>query len=291
MFKFLFLALLIQPLSFAQTHHPELPPELINAPYPISRYFRTIPISEAHDFRGTPRFQFLDEKKVNILVWNIQKLKQKAWSDEFASFAQDKDLILMQEAYENEDFISVTSSFNDFRWDFAKSFEYLLYGVVTGNMVGANTQPKKVAVLHSPDNEPVLETPKATMATYYPLSQSEKRSLLVISIHGINFTTNQAFYRQLNQLFALIDNHEGPVVFAGDFNTHNKKRLNFLEKQARKRNLVNLEFKNSHLRKKFAGNILDHTFARDVEVLDSYVPSNSKGSDHPPMILTVRIIN
>lgn len=288
MFKVLLLAFLFQPFTYAQVHHPELPPELINAPYPVSRYFRRIPIEEAHSYRGIPRFQYLDENKVSILVWNIQKLKQKSWRQEFEAFSEDKDLILLQEAYENELFINSTQGLTDHRWDFAQSFEYLLYGITTGNMIGSNTQPKKTSVLHSPDKEPILEVPKATMATYYPLSSSE-HSLLVISIHGINFTTNQAFYRQINQIFTLIDKHQGPIIFAGDFNTHNKRRLSFLERESSKRNLRNLDFKNSHLRKKFSGNILDHTLARDVELIESYVPANTKGSDHPPMILTVKI--
>ncbi|HLT22942.1 MAG TPA: endonuclease/exonuclease/phosphatase family protein [Bacteriovoracaceae bacterium] len=287
MLKFLMLALIYLPTTYARVH-PELPPELINAPYPISRYFRSIPIEEAHSYRGMARFQILDSEKVNILVWNVQKLKQKGWPEEFQVFSENKDLILLQEAYENELFLNETASLNDLRWDFGKSFEYLLYGITTGNMIGANTQPKNVTVLHSPDNEPILDTPKATLATYYQLTNQEN-PLLVISIHGINFTTNKAFYRQLNQVFSLIDEHQGPVIFAGDFNTHNKKRLSFLEKESRKRKLKNLDFKNSHLRKKFSGNILDYTFARNVEIIESYVPENSKGSDHPPMILSLKI--
>lgn len=288
MVKFLLLSFLLNAVSYAQVIHPELPPELINAPYPVSRYFRSIPIEEAHSSRGMARYQLLDKEHIDILVWNVQKIKQKQWSEEFKNFSENKDLILLQEAYENEQFIEHTAQLIDHRWDFAKSFEYLLYGVTTGNMIGANTQPKNVTVLHSPDKEPILETPKATMATFYPLA-NRSDTLLVISIHGINFTTNQAFYRQLNQIFTLIDDHQGPVIFAGDFNTHNKKRLRFLEKAAKKRQLTNLEFKNSHLRKRFSGNILDYTYARDVEVKESYIPAQSKGSDHPPMILSVRI--
>lgn len=268
--------------------HPELPPELINAPYPVNRYFRNIPIEEAHSSRGLARFEYLDKNKVNVLVWNIQKLKQKSWAKEFNDFGQNKDLILFQEAYEDEQFITHTQNLNDFRWDFGKSFEYLLYGVLTGNMIGSNTQPDKVTVLHSPDFEPILDTPKTTVAAYYPITNSEEK-LLVISIHGINFTTNSAFYRQLNQVFSLIDQHTGPVIFAGDFNTHNQKRFQFLKKEADKRKLTNLDFKNSHLRKKFLGNILDYTFARNAEVIESHIPPQSKGSDHSPMILTLKI--
>lgn len=288
MLKFLFLLTSLSTLSFAQVHHPELPPELINAPFPISRYFRAIPIEKAHSFRGTPRFEYLNSEKVDILVWNIQKLKKKQWLEEFQNFSQNKDLILLQEAYENDTFIENTESLTDLRWDFAQSFEYLAYGAITGNMIGANTQPKKVAVFHSPDKEPILETPKATMASFYQLTNSNEK-LLVISIHGINFTTNQALYRQLRQIFNLIDTHKGPVIFAGDFNTHNQKRMSFLSSEAKKRNLRNLPFRDSHLRKRFSGNILDHTFARGVEVIDSYIPRNSNGSDHSPMILSVKI--
>lgn len=275
--------------TLAAAPHPELPPGFDdNGAYPASRYFRTIPLEQAHSQRGQARYQYLDKNKISLLVWNIQKLKQKDWGEEFNIFAQDKDLILFQEAYESGPFLDHTYGLNDFRWDFGQSFEYILYGILTGSMIGANTQPKMVSILHSPDLEPILDTPKATVAAYYPLSQSEEQ-LLAISIHGINFSTNQAFYRQLTQIFELIDQHSGPVIFAGDFNTHNKFRFQFLQKQAAKRNLTNLDFKNSHLRKKFRGNILDYTFARNAEVIESYIPLNSRGSDHPPMILTLKI--
>ena len=276
--------------AHAQVHHPELPPELIHAPYPVSRYFRTIPLNKAYAQRGTARFEYLNKDKVSLLIWNIQKLKQKQWEDEFNKLAEGKDLILFQEAYENKIFIEKTSALQDFTWDFAQSFEYLLYGVTTGNMIGSNTRNTNAKVLHSPDLEPVLDTPKATMATTYPIIDSDKE-LLVISIHGINFTTNNKFYRQLNQIFALIDQHDGPVIFGGDFNTHNNKRFDFMMREAKKRNLINLDFRDSYLRKKFSGNILDHTLARGVEVIDSYIPTDIQGSDHSPMVLEVKIIN
>lgn len=276
--------------SHVQAHHPELPPELINAPYPVSRYFRSIPLEKAYAQRGSARFEYLNKNKVSLLIWNIQKLKQKQWEDEFTTLAEGKDLILFQEAYENKIFVEKTSALNDFTWDFAQSFEYLLYGITTGNMIGSNTRSSNAQVLHSPDLEPILDTPKATIATTYPVVNGDQE-LLVISIHGINFTTNNAFYRQLNQIFALIDKHDGPVIFGGDFNTHNNKRFDFLMREAKKRNLINLEFRDSYLRKKFSGNILDHTLARGLEVIDSYIPKNIKGSDHAPMVLEVKIID
>lgn len=288
MSKLILIALAFVSVAYGQVHHPELPPELINAPYPISRYFRTIPIEDAHSYRGTPRFEYLDTNKIDVLVWNIQKLKQKSWGEEFRQYSYEKDLILLQEAYENDQFIQTTESFTDIRWDFAKSFEYLIYGVTTGSMTGANTQPKKVVVLHSRDKEPILETPKASVASFYQLTNSDEK-LLVISVHGINFTTNQPFYRQMKDIFELIDHHQGPVILAGDFNTHNKKRMGYLSSETRKRNLKNLEFRNSHLRKRFNGNVLDHAFARGIEVIDSFIPENSKGSDHSPMVLSLRI--
>lgn len=290
MYKFILLfSLLTTAHAQVAPRHPELPPEVDISAYPVSRYFRTVPLEKAHSKRGSARFEYLNQDKISVFIWNIQKLKQKQWNDEFDSLSKGKDLILFQEAYENDIFVEKISSLNDFTWDFGQSFEYLMYGVKTGNMIGSNTRPLSVKVLHSPDVEPVLETPKATIAAKYPILGSEKE-LLVISIHGINFTTNGAFYRQLKQIFALIDQHKGPVIFGGDFNTHNNKRFYYLMREANKRNLVNLDFRDSHLRKRFSGNILDHTLARGVQVIDSYIPRNIKGSDHPPMMLDVKII-
>ena len=43
-----------------------------------------------------------------------------------------------------------------------------------------------------------------------------------------------AYQEQLEQLFSLIENYQGPIVMAGDFNAWNEDRLNLVNNLMRK---------------------------------------------------------
>lgn len=253
----------------------------------LSRFFRKIPVSEALQTFGSARDRELKSDSIKVLVWNIKKTQEKPWKAEFSEYARGKDLFLIQEAYDIDNFLGVIKSYDGFRWDMGKSFTYSLYNNhATGTMVGSSAEPEEVIVTHTTDHEPVSNTPKSLTYARYGLEGSDK-SLLVISVHAINFTTIGPFKRNMLQARAEIEKHDGPVLFAGDFNTHHGLRTNYLMNMMKELGFTTIKFINGHQRMKFklTGHILDHGFVRGLKVKHAEVIGKSRGSDHKPMIL------
>lgn len=258
---------------------------------PLGRLFKLVPESQAHTSFGKARDSELSHDSIKVLVWNIKKTSKAPWKSEFTRYGKDRDLFLLQEAYENELFDTTLRSFDDVRWDMGISFLYRLYNdAATGSMVGSKVEPTFVEVLHTPDLEPVVATPKATTVGKYAVEGSQKE-LLVISIHGINITSFGSFTRHMAQIKALIDNHDGPVLLAGDFNTRTAARSNYLMSMTKALGMDTVEFRNGECRMKFkfTPNYLDHSFVRGLKVKDSSVDCESRGSDHKPLMLELAI--
>lgn len=264
--------------------------EALALPNPISRYFVRVPIDEAHSFTGFGKIKALDPDSIKAIVWNIKKAALDNWQKEFLSYGEDKDLFLIQEVYQTDRFNSTLEHFDHVRWDMGISFLYGMYNnTPTGSMIGSEVEPTKVSIKHSTGVEPVTLTPKAMTLAKYPI-EGEDQELLVISIHAINFTALSYFKDQVAQAMQEIERHDGPVLFAGDFNTHNPARTKYLMTEMEKYHLKPVKFKNGHLRMKFAGNYLDHGFIRGLNVKDAEVFGDSSGSDHKPMVLELAFI-
>lgn len=257
----------------------------------LSRYFRKIPVSEALTSFGSARDGELKSDSIKVLVWNIKKTQEKPWPVEFSEYARGKDLFLIQEAYDTDRFLDVIRSYDGFRWDMGKSFTYKFFNNhATGTMVGSSAEPEEVLVTHSQDNEPMTNTPKALTYARYGLDGSDK-SLLVVSVHMINFTTMGPFKRNMLQARAEIEKHDGPVIFAGDFNTHHPQRTNYLMKMMKKLKFTTVDAINNHQRMKFklTGHFLDHGFVRGLKVKYAEVIGKSKGSDHKPLVMDLAL--
>lgn len=274
-------------LFLASAGHAE-----INIPNPVSRYFRKVPIEDAHLTWGSASGSSLPSKALSVLVWNVKKGARPEFNSDFTKFGKDKDIFLVQEAFTAPFFIELLSSFRDYQWDLGISFTYRLYNDDgTGNMIGARVKPSWVKVEHTFDLEPVTETPKTTAYAKYPIEGSQKE-LLVISIHGLNFTGSKAFSRHLSQVYSNVTDHDGPVILAGDFNTRTKQRMREVQALARALGLKEVAFKNGDRRMTSVGtdNILDHAFIRGFKIKHAEVIP-SEGSDHLPMVLSLDILS
>lgn len=258
---------------------------------PLGHFYKLVPESQAHLTYGQTRDHDLDPHSIKVLVWNIKKSLMVPWKDEFMAYGKDKDLFLIQEAFENPLLTSTLNSFEDVRWDMGISFLYRIYNnAPTGNLLGSRVEPDTIQVLHTPDLEPVVQTPKATTIGKYAIEGSNK-SLLAISVHGINLTSFGAFKRHMAQAKALIEAHDGPVLFAGDFNTRTGARTNYLKEMATSLGMDEVVYKNSECRMKFklTPYYLDHTFVKGLSVKKSEVDCDSNGSDHKPMQMELAV--
>ncbi len=259
----------------------------------LGRFFRKIPVSQALTSFGEARDRELKSDSINVLVWNIKKTQMTPWKTEFSEYSKGKDLLVIQEAYDNDRFLDTIKTYEGYRWDMGRSFSYARYANrSTGTMVASTAHPEEVIVTHTPDHEPITNTPKAMTYAKYGLEGSEK-SLLVISVHAINFRELGPFKRNMLQAKAEIEKHDGPVLFAGDFNTHHKARTNYLMNLMKELKFTTIKFVNGHQRMKFklTNSILDHGFVRGLTVKSAEVLGKSRGSDHKPMVLELALEN
>jgi endonuclease/exonuclease/phosphatase (EEP) superfamily protein YafD len=229
----------------------------------------------------------LGEGPIRLLVWNMYKCRYKGWSQDFQTLINGRDLVLLQESVFHTKHDPLFQTPECFEWVMARSHRSKITlaesGVKTGSVVHSSEQ----LFFTSPDVEPIFKVPKMLLATSYPLANNSKR-LLVVNIHAVNFVSFSKYSRQIRQIAEVTENHEGPVILAGDFNTWNKLRSQSLREitsqmglqeviLARKSRLHHL---NQHL---------DHVFYRGLELQKAEVLSDINTSDHYPISAEFRL--
>lgn len=245
----------------------------------------TIPsMSKSHITIGQSQESELNPDSIKILVWNLLKAERKNWLGDFLNMSQDKDILLLQEGYLNSRTQFAFDTLNNFRFDMGVSFLYKRDdNTPTGTVVGSRVAPVDAGFVRTYDLEPFIKTPKTITHATYPIAGSNK-TLLALSIHGINFANHHTFVNQINQAVELITAHDGPIVFGGDFNTRTKKRMKHLSNVMSFLGFKEASFRNDKRMKVF-GNVLDHVFVKDLLIKDSNCLKNIKSSDHKAMVL------
>ena len=254
---------------------------LISMNADANRYFQRVPLSEAHLVFGRTMGETMNHDSIKVLIWNIKKASEPAWQTEFTKFGNNRDLFIIQEAYPNALFNLTLAALGNYQWDMGISFRYVAYDYLpTGTMIGSKELRDDFLVTHSPDYEPVTETPKAVTFSRY-------NNLLVANIHGVNFTDFKPFVRHMKQIEDEINTHEGRVIIAGDFNTRTKERIQYMYAMMKRLKMKEVIFKNAdqRMRAKFTDNILDYAFVRGLSVKEAEVIGDAKGSDHKPMLI------
>ena len=223
----------------------------------------------------------LDSDGISVVNWNIHKGGDLEWVGDIAEMNAGPDLLILQEASRHtnawQDLVPEHfSSFAEgFGWNSSPS------GVMTVSAVEPLTECEIVV------HEPWFGTRKATLVTEYGLTNSDQ-TLLVLNIHGINFTFGVSDLKnQYAQARAVIDAHDGPVLFSGDFNTWHGRRLHVLEEMVEELGLNALEYDVDH-RKRFFGSALDHIYVRGL-YSEHATTSESGASDHNPMAVQLRL--
>lgn len=225
-----------------------------------------------------PAVSELDSTNIEVLSWNIKKGQLAEWRNDLQELADGKDLIIIQEAVLSSDLIELFKE--RMHWSFSTGFK--TNKRVTGVMTFSNSEPLTQCNLSNV--EPWLGTPKATNITEYGLSSSDE-TLVVVNIHAINFTfgVNQ-FQEQIDQIYEVLADHEGPIILSGDFNTWRKKRMEILESLVVKLDLEALSLNEDH-RKSVFGHRLDHIYIRELIAKNS-TSHLVKSSDHNPITAT-----
>jgi endonuclease/exonuclease/phosphatase (EEP) superfamily protein YafD len=233
----------------------------------------------SHDAPAPKR---LDADGFRLLNWNAFKGDRADWLRAFAAYSGEQDLVTLQEAYLTDDFRAQLRQ-GGLQWDLATTF--LKQQHETGVMTLSRVTPDHVCVQRT--MEPWLSLPKSTLISRFPLKGSN-RSLLVANIHAVNFTLGTgAFHSQLKQLAHALEEHDGPIILAGDFNTWNDSRIRVLEQTLiDPLSLDKVPFDPTHLKTVFEHN-LDYVFFRGLQVVakDAH---DTTASDHNPMWVTFK---
>ena len=217
----------------------------------------------------------LDSGDIRMVNWNIQKGGDPQWTTDLATFQGDPDLMVLQEAPLNSNAWDVVSAdqYHSFSPGYRTSRS--LTGVMTVSAVKPLTQCNFVSV------EPWLRSPKATVITEYGLTDTDQ-TLVVVNIHAMNFTFGAHDFRmQIKRALSVLNNHAGPILLSGDFNTWSGKRSETLNEMTDSLGLKKLGYDEDH-RKRFLGQPLDHIYIRGLKVLEA-TTRKVDSSDHSPM--------
>ena len=224
----------------------------------------------------------LNGQGFRLLVWNIHKQGDPGWQRDLTRFATTNDVMLLQETALQPSLRSILDD-TGLHWVMASSFLYDASDI--GVLTASRIQP--VASCTQRMLEPLLRIPKSAVIAWLRVA-GVQQTLAVVNIHAINFDLFIDAYRtQLQALAEALSGHQGPIVFAGDFNTWNDARDAVVAETAARLGMIEVAFRDDQ-RAVFIGHHLDHVFVRGLEVLDvAAIPVTS--SDHSPLVLTLRV--
>ena len=223
----------------------------------------------------------LNPEDIGLFVWNIHKNKHADALDDLAAMAGDMDLVLLQEA-------SLINPPQDRLqgveyWSFAPG--YRTTESLTGVMTLSSIQPLVHCFMR--DQEPWLRSPKAISVTEFALFGLQQ-TLAVVNIHGVNFTIGVSdFEQQLAKIRMVIENHDGPVIVAGDFNTWNDKRVERLDRMSAELGMTELTFAIDNRIMPFAHTV-DRILVRGLQVIDA-TTEVVDSSDHNPLVVRLAV--
>ena len=244
--------------------------------------------------------QSLSDSSIKALVWNIHKEgNSKEWIEDFDKIYKDKkpDIIIFQEARLNTGLKQALKTGKEMGWIFSSNIEEENHDTYSGVLTASKAKPSEQRSITTEGLEPIFKTPKTALITTYKLSPSNK-SLLVVNIHGINMANLEKFKAQISKIVNTVNAHNGPLIFAGDFNTRNKDRLDFLSRELKgKLDLEVVPFKaedKKEIKRFFLSQIpLDHIFysSKDLEVKKNSpdVMETIKSSDHTALFVEFNV--
>ena len=216
-------------------------------------------------------------REFSVAVWNAQKVAGSPWRDDLNWLTDQYDLVLVQEFALANDWEA--GGFMSFAPGFGTSES--LTGVATVSRV----EPMVRCQLET--REPMLRTQKATVITSFALENGE--SLVVVNLHAVNFALGLVNFRsQFAQAVRAVTEHEGPMIFSGDFNTWRAGRSAAKAELLAELNLQPVVFATDE-RKKVFGRYLDHIYVRGLKIVEA-TTAVLEVSDHNPMFVRLEQI-
>lgn len=165
-----------------------------------------------------------------LVTWNAHKGKHERFRNDLRELVAEADplLIFLQEARAGlVDEPRLAGSF-------ARGWHYPWPGGATiGVLTLSWSVPIRLVSLHSQWREFLVSAPKVALVSEHRLADGT--SLLALNVHLLNFERWSTFMlgAQLEGLRAVMSDHAGPIVLAGDFNGWSERRLALVEQTVR----------------------------------------------------------
>lgn len=226
---------------------------------------------------------------IDVLIWNTYKGSKKGFREDALRLMKNTHLNIFQECVQKKEFDEVISLFHRLEVEEANSWGS--NGVCTSSQVTT----LETEAIRTEVRELYFFTSKSSLVTTYPMMSRarEVKELLVINVHMINFRAIKAFQKQLEQLRPRLENHEGPIIVAGDFNTWAKERQKVVTDFLKEFSIEEVQFTNNQNdpdpRASFFG-VLDRAFVRGLEITGTEVYQEVKSSDHKPFSLQLTLL-
>ncbi len=225
----------------------------------------------------------LNPEQITLLSWNSHKETGSRWLAELRQLTVGVDLLTLQEGAMSKDLRNQLNSDFPGGWMLANAFSQAdrPTGVLTAATIQADFSCSfRVA-------EPIIVVPKTVLISRYPIADSNE-TLLLANLHMVNFSLAFTAYReQLRKTFDLLNQHEGPILVAGDFNSWSRGRQTILLHFVDALGLETAFFRKDR-RVRFQGHVLDYIFYRGLEQISSRIPLTAE-SDHNPLLTTFRV--
>ncbi|WP_300465091.1 endonuclease/exonuclease/phosphatase family protein [Desulfobacula sp.] len=271
-------------------------------------------VDQPHESTDTSHHK-LDASSFEVLSWNglagcrktIKNITGFAfnctpqkWNDLFWDLSKGKDIILIQEAYMDDDFLHIMDAFDTpYSWNMAVSFMAdKERNIPTGVLTMSTATAQSVYAMRA--CEPVFPTPKSALFTTFAFTDHAEK-LLVVNVHAILMGTEN-FKRQLIRIKKKINGHNGPVIVAGDFNTMTKRSTKLLDTIIKNSGLVQtltrefneVTFEIDKRVTSIFGYPYDFIFYRGLipelaYIIDLNDAKEDKVSDHNPLIVRFRL--
>lgn len=229
----------------------------------------------------------LDPQKIEVMIWNQYKGKERSFRREYQRLTHAKDVLILQETLLDKDMKQIYGSNRDFHSIFAASFVYRFSKKPTGVTSASTVKASSYLAQRSRGVEIVGSTPKMILFATYPI-KGRAEELMTVNIHALNSVTWQTLAVQLLDALKVVKEHDGPVVFAGDFNTWSKNKMNYLKSAMKKAGLEEVQFEHSERKMKVFGRELDHAFTRGLKITNAVV-EKTDGADHQPLLLRAQV--
>lgn len=224
----------------------------------------------------------LNPKHINVLVWNIYKGGLLSWRIDLQRFTQNRDLVILQEGILNDDMREELDASHRHEFIFATSFTFKSSGHATGVVTGSTAIPTDTQYMRSKARELIGFSPKMVLITKYALTGMTKE-LMVINIHALNTVSWKKLAAQVIDALRVAKNHDGPVLFAGDFNSWSKKKEAFVLRAMKRAGFENVNLKFQEQRLHVFGRPVDYIFTKGLKAHWAEVVVDALGSDHKPL--------